>query len=314
MMAARLTLFACLTCVFTLLFFSSCGRALDSSVETSIDEAVEFTDAFGRTLRIRRPETVAVSPSSFADVWMLAGGAVAGTTSDSFERGLDLGESAASIGAVQSPDLEMILSLNPDLVILSKTTPGHAELYEPLSNSGIEVCFFSVETFDEYLRMLEICALITGRTDLYEKNGLDVKLGIEKTIRKSEGLGSPRILLIRSYSYGAGIKNSSNMAGAMLKDLGCVNIADENESLLSDLSIETIIKEDPDFIFTILMGNSEAEALESLEAALQSNPAWAGLKAVRDGHYFVLPKELFHLKPNERWGESYEMLYEILCE
>ena len=44
----------------------------------------------------------------------------------------------------------------------------------------------------------------------------------------------------------------------------------------------------------------------------QSNPAWAGLTAVANDHYVVLPKELFHYKPNARWGESYAYLAEIL--
>lgn len=98
----------------------------------------------------------------------------------------------------------------------------------------------------------------------------------------------------------------------MLKDLGCVNIADSNGSLLENLSMETIIQEDPDFIFAVTMGESEEKALGVLEETLKSNPAWAGLTAVKNGRYVVLPKDLFHLKPNNRWGESYEMLYEIL--
>jgi iron complex transport system substrate-binding protein len=33
---------------------------------------------------------------------------------------------------------------------------------------------------------------------------------------------------------------------------------------------------------------------------------------VQNGRYTVLPKDLFHYKPNERWGESYAYLYEII--
>jgi len=33
---------------------------------------------------------------------------------------------------------------------------------------------------------------------------------------------------------------------------------------------------------------------------------------VKEGRYIVLPKDLFHYKPNNRWGESYQYLGEIL--
>ena len=43
-----------------------------------------------------------------------------------------------------------------------------------------------------------------------------------------------------------------------------------------------------------------------------SAPAWNGLSAMRTERYYVLPKDLFHNKPNNRWDESYEYLAKIL--
>ena len=97
----------------------------------------------------------------------------------------------------------------------------------------------------------------------------------------------------------------------MLKDLRCRNIADRDNSILEDLSIEKIIEEDPDFIFVTTMGDDEA-AMDVLAKSLTENPAWGTLSAVKEDRYIVLPKDLFHYKPNDRWGESYEMLADIL--
>ena len=49
-----------------------------------------------------------------------------------------------------------------------------------------------------------------------------------------------------------------------------------------------------------------------MEETFGSNPAWAGLSAVQNGRYVLLPRELFHYKPNARWGESYAYLAKIL--
>ena len=51
-----------------------------------------------------------------------------------------------------------------------------------------------------------------------------------------------------------------------------------------------------------------------VDELLASNPAWQGLTAVKDDKFYVLEKELFHNKPNNRWGESYEILADILYD
>ena len=100
--------------------------------------------------------------------------------------------------------------------------------------------------------------------------------------------------------------------GEMLADLGCVNIADSEESLLEDLSLEAIIAAEPDYIFAVLQGSDPTDAMETLEQTLLQNPAWSELRAVREGRFYTLEHELYNLKPNARWGEAYEKLADIL--
>ena len=102
------------------------------------------------------------------------------------------------------------------------------------------------------------------------------------------------------------------MTGAMLKNLGAINIADADDSLLENLSMENIIADDPEDIFVVTMGASQQKALDWLAENLQANPAWSGLSAVQNGHYYLLDKALFHYKPNARWGESYRTLAALL--
>ena len=121
------------------------------------------------------------------------------------------------------------------------------------------------------------------------------------------------MLLIRAFSSGIKAKAEEELAGAILKDLGCKNIADEHPSMLEDLSLEEVIAADPDYIFVTTMGKEEA-ALSFLEGMIEANPAWESLTAIKEGRFHVLPKDLFHYKPNHRWGESYEYLGELLSE
>lgn len=103
-----------------------------------------------------------------------------------------------------------------------------------------------------------------------------------------------------------------NVLGEMLANLDCDNIADSENSLLEQLGMEAILESDPDYIFVVLQSADPADAQKVLESTLLQNPAWNTLRAVREGRYYVMDPGLYNLKPNERWGEAYEKLADIL--
>ena len=285
-----------------------------AGVEQSAQGTCTFTDSLGNTVELEQPpKRVAALLGSYAETWLLAGGEVVAVTQDAYdERGLELPEDTVNLGANQQPDLEALFAAEPDLVLLTPDLDGQMGLKDSLAAAGIPAAWFKVETFDDYLNMLKICTDLTGRSDLYQKNGLDIQSGIDAAIASvPEGEG-PTVLLLRAYSSGVRAKNSDSIAGAMLKDLGAVNIADSNSGLLEDLQMESILAADPEFIFVTTMGASQEAALKSLDELLHSDPAWQALTAVKEGRVEVLPKDLFHYKPNARWGESYQMLAELM--
>lgn len=303
---AFLLLLLCLLMITT-----GCTETAPKS-ESSAPAGVEFTDALGHTIRVTDCDRVVVASGSFAQTWLLAGGTLAGTTDDSFKDDLGLSEDVTNVGSLHSPNLESILALNPSLVILSADISGHTDLADQLNAAHIPTAYFSVEVFEDYLNMLKICTEITGRDDLYEKNGRDVQKQVQEIIARTAGNPSPKVLFLRAGAGKVAARNSDTMAGAMLKDMGCTNIADSETGLLDNLSMEVIIQENPDFIFATTMGDSEEKAKKALQDTLLSNPAWASLSAVKNGRYVTLPKEMFHQKPNNRWAEAYEQLWEIL--
>ena len=81
---------------------------------------------------------------------------------------------------------------------------------------------------------------------------------------------------------------------------------------VNEPNLEAVIAAEPDFILVTTMGSSDEAAMAYMEDTFASNPAWAGLSAVQNGRYVLLPRELFHYKPNARWGESYAYLAKIL--
>jgi iron complex transport system substrate-binding protein len=257
-------------------------------------------------------QTVAVCSESLADLWLLAGGKLAAATDDCFnsDYGLKINENETlNLGSVKTPNVESLVSLNPDLVIMSETIAEQVELKEIITQSGIKTKYFRIETFEDYLSALKFCTDITRRPDLYDKNGLEIKAEIDALI--SANSFDANILMLRAQSTKIEVKSSDSvMTGIMLKDLGCTNIADSENSLLEELNIEVIIAKDPDIIFVTTMGDTQAA--RDLMSETLAQPAWQSLRAVKEDRVFILDKALFHLKPNERWAESYQCLIDIL--
>jgi iron complex transport system substrate-binding protein len=283
-------------------------------------DTVSFTDALGRQVRIpEKPRRVAALLGSFADVWVLAGGDLCAAAEDAWtDFDLELPQ-AVNIGGAHSPNLELLFSADPDFVIASASTASNVQLRETLEAAGIAVAYFDVDNFADYLTMLDICTDITGRKDLYEKNGLQLQTQIEaiKADLRDKALPEDQrtVLLLRAHSGSVKAKGSQGtILGEMLSDLGCINIADSDTSLLENLSVESVIRQEPYRIFVVTMGNDTQKAMENLENMMLANPAWGSLTAVKEGRLHLMDRKLFNMKPNADWAVSYEKLCDILLE
>lgn len=305
-----------------LVLFTFCGCSVKSSdnVSSDMDAQVIFTDALNREIHIKKsPERVAALIGSFADVWQLSGGSVCAAAEDAWDDfGLELGD-AVNIGGAHSPSVESLLSADPDFVIASASTASNVEMKETLENAGITAAYFDVDCFEDYLSMLDICTDITGRKDLYVQNGTMLQAQIdaikEECLQAKLPENERKILLLRASSGFVKAKGSEGtILGEMLADLGCINIADSDEALLENLSVESVIREEPYRIFVVTMGDDTETAIDNLTRMMDENPAWGSLEAVSENRLHIMDRKLFNIKPNAKWAEAYEQLSAILLE
>ncbi len=302
----------------TVLLVSGC--VAPANTETEGSSAVTFEDDLGRTVTVNNPKRVATLLGSFAQVWFLAGGESVAAPDDAWEDlKLPMPEDAVNLGNTKKVSLELLLSANPDFVIASAQTKANLDFKDTLENAKIPVAYFRINGFEDYLRLLKICTQITGKAELYEKHGTAVQSQIESvremSSKRVEANGAPTVLSMRASAGSIRAKNSvGNVLGEILKDLGCVNIADSNSAILENLSMEYIMQSDPDFIFIVQSGDDAEGTQKNLKQFIEENPAWNQLTAVKEGRVFMVEKELYNLKPNERWGLAYEKLETILAE
>lgn len=293
-----------------------------SSASTAEADSVTFTDDLGREVTVSNPQRVVACMGSFAGAWQLAGGTLVGASDDAFAHyGVD-SSAVSGVGKSTALNLESILDLDPDFVIMTGISDGkhstgvsQEDMESSLDEAGVPLAFFKVTTFADYERMMGIFCQITGRDDLYQKNVADVKSQIDEDIKTySVADKAPTVLVVSAYSKGLVVQNSTGMTGAIVKDLGGVNIADENPSLLSDFSLEAAVEADPDYILVLAASDDEATAQKYYEDAVGSDSAWADMTAVKEGRVTMLDAAHFLYKPLDKWAESYEIVGQALSK
>lgn len=320
-----------IACVLLGMLFTACGQEevnfmegenVTETMENENVQTVTFIDDLGREVSVKNPQRVAALLGSYAHIWHLSGGIVVASADDAWEDfDLPLSADSINLGGTKDLSLEKLFEANPDFIIASSNTSQHVEWMETLENAKLNVAYFEVSDFEDYLRVLKICTEITGKKELYEKNGSNISEEIETIIEASqrrikENNGeAPKVLSLRASATWIRAKNSEgNVLGEMLKDLGCINIADSDGSLLENLNLEHIMQENPDYIFICQQGNDIEGIQAHIEQFISENPAWNNLKAVKEGRVYVMDRALYTLKPNDRWSEAYEKLEEMLSE
>ncbi|MBE6590828.1 MAG: hypothetical protein E7646_02175 [Ruminococcaceae bacterium] len=253
----------------------------------------------------------AVLFSSLSQIWLEAGGTVDVTVQESIDRGFaEKGTPLVDTGAGKQIDTEALIALSPELCIYSLDVPAQVDCAKLLESCGIRTLGLRVESYGEYLSALKQMCAILGDNQAYS-NALSKKEQIDNIISSSPGNGKS-FVFIRCGSSAASVKtkgSADHFAAAMLTELGLENIADKDANLLN-MGIEAIIASDPDYIFFSTMGDENAAVSRINE--LLSRDTLQSLSAVKEGKVTILPKELFHYKPNSRWTEAYQYLRDCL--
>lgn len=291
-------------------------------------DTMTFTDDTGResvTVK-KRPQKVAVFYSSYASMYDELGGKIdliiGGDNAVEvykFQRGKDITEGKNVI--VTSPsgknwDVEKIIAEKPDLIICAMTSNGYGTIEEAAKAAGIDVIGISFNGVRDYAKWAYIYTSLNDNQEAFDNVALKTIESVSKIIDEVPIRDhKPHVLSIMPVAKGVKGNYTQSDLGTILQDLGCQNqLGGEVEKGASprvDISIEDIVMMDPEYIFIQCM-NSEDYARESVEKYLSSTDAWAKIDAVANDHVYYLPRGLFHNKPNSKYVDAYQMIFDYL--
>lgn len=223
----------------------------------------------------------------------------------------DLPEStkdAVKVGNPMNPDLEIIKSLNPDVVV-SVDTLG--EDYKKLfTDNNIPSEFIDLTTLEGLKTSI---STLGERFDKTEKaneilNELKVKEDEFSNLSKEE---KKDVLLVFAAPGSMMIATPSSYIGNLVDKVGANNIVKDDKKPFVSYSNEEIVKLNPDMVLVMTHGMPE-QAKKMAEEKFASDPAWSRIEAVKEGKVYYLENGYFGMSANLKVTESLDKLGEII--
>lgn len=307
--------------IFIVLSFNLAGCAGDTSknvdyiLEEDSTTVLVKDDSNQEVLADKKPERTILLNNSLLDLWYVAGGtAVARVsgTSNVPDEAMDLPD----LGTLANISVEELLSLQPNLVIMADNIDAQKNMRSILEESGIQVISLRYGTYQDTVDILKLFTSITDRDDIYKDVVTKLEKDIEDVVKKAPTDTDVSAVVLFTSSRSIMVELDDTFTGDILKKMNGINIAADGIPLDSSpdkaaFSLETIIVRDPDVILINTMGDEEA-AKENLKNEVEGNPAWAGLRAVKEGRVYYLPKEMFIFKPGVNTAKAFEYIGTVL--
>lgn len=190
-----------------------------------------------------------------------------------------------SVGTRSQPNLEVISSLKPDLIIAD--LKRHKAIYEELSKIAPTIVLKSLESsYDENISSFKTIAKAVGEEAKAEARLKEHNDLIDS--KKTElAFDSNKTVLSAALRDNFNAHASSSFDGQLLEKIGMKNAIQNNDSPYAELTLEQLVQINPDVLF--LMKSEDKTILEDWQA----NPLWKDLKAVKSNQVFIVDRNLW---------------------
>lgn len=264
-----------------------------------------YTDALERTVTIQSPPQaiVPLSPSVTEILFAIGAGdqVIARTRHDNYPSQV---ESLPSVGGItaESVSIEMILALEPDLVIAGSRR--QLEIVDHLAAADIPVSVLAPQSLDDIMAAMLTLGEMTGHQADAQAVVDDMQARIAAVQEKVDRIPPEQRVTVFYEVWHDPLTTTSEATfiGELLALAGGINIFGELEGTYPNVSDEQIIIRDPQ---VIVGPSSHSEQLTSEQLA--TRPGWGDLRAVQNDAVYIIDGDIIS-RPGPRVVEALEAL------
>ncbi|MDI6917832.1 MAG: helical backbone metal receptor [Thermoplasmatales archaeon] len=248
---------------------------------------VSFIDGEGRTIKITEtPQRIVSMASSSTEILYEIGcwDKIVGV--DKYSDYPSDAENKTNVGSCYSPSLEIIIGLNPDLVIAWWYGRSSIESLEEETT----VMYINPESVDDVMDLIKLYGLIMNKTSESDSLVDEMENRIDNVTDLVEGLNKTERPLVY---YELSKKGRSTGQGTFTNELifmaGGINIAADEPLRYPDLTDEYIIAKNPDVIVVVSYGAAVDE--------IKNRDGWENISAVKNNRVYSVDTHLVTSSP-----------------
>jgi len=294
-------------CVALAALVVACGDARSRTTSAATDTAAAnvtgafvLRDDFGDTLTLRAPprRIVSLNPATTELFFALgAGDRLVGRTH--FDLYPPAAQAVQDLGSAIPPNVESVLGVRPDLVMLYASN-SNRDAATRLHAAGVPTLTLRIDHIADFRRAVEILGRVLGDTVRATVVADSVRRTLERVQTAMQG--KPRLTAFwKAWDSPVIAIGGGSFLSELVEIAGGKNIYGDDPRPAFDVTIEDVVRRDPDVVF------AGPESGERMRTA----PAWRALRAVREGHILIVDTMLVG-RPGVRLGEAAVSLARLL--
>ena len=267
--------------------------AAAASASTPATQSRAFTDDTGKTFTVEQPpkRVVALSPSVVEIMYAVGVPPVARPSSANYP---EAAKSLPAVGTSYTPNLEAIAAQTPDFIIADAQLQSPQTVAE-IAKIGAPVFTIRVQSVADVSKALRTVGALLGKAEEGEKVAKEIEAKLQSVQAKlpPENERPSVFVLIGDANAFFGAKPDS-FAGDVVAKMGARNVVPAGPDSagapggFTGFSLEQLVALDPDVILVVTVGRPGAPPTSQ---QLAGNPAWSGLRAVKNGRVKEAPVE-----------------------
>lgn len=202
-------------------------------------------------------------------------------------------DSITKIGSPMSPDLEVISSLQSDLIIGASSL--QSSLNQALQGMNLPTAYLPTDSYDDLKLSFKVLGTYFGKEEKMN-DVLQRIVAKEKELEaQAQGKELPSVMLVIGTSDSFMVMNDKSYLGSLVERLGADNIAKsvlKAESTYSPMNLEDIVVADPDIVFVLASGDHGANE-DKFKQEIEKNSAWQQLSAYKNNKIYTLDYSTF---------------------
>lgn len=295
----------------TVMALTGCGSKEDKAEDAGTAAKVEQEVQSGQEeqeKQVERKDTVIASSVAVVQILDALEVEMAGVPTSSYELPESV-KDATRIGNPMEPDIEVIASLEPTVIVSVDTLSS--DLDEQFKNIGAESFFVNLSSYDGLKESITELGERFGKKEKAEEIVSDFEAKEAEISAMIEGKESPSVLIIFGASGNFMVASEDTYVGDLVKRVGGKNVITDAPAAFSPVDMEYLASQNPEYILFMAHANPE-ESLAAFKQEMETNVAWQSFDAFKNDKIIALETGYFGMSANLQAVDAMEKLVDIL--